>query len=152
MRLCGHWVALDIEYLEIAIGVRDRRVGQLPFVSAGGHYTKRFGELISAICRHLSISAVSRWSGLSWVTVKDMGGAFLQATLPVLNARDLTGLRYVGVDEVVRAKGHDYVTVVYDLENGALLWVGNASAPTVDGGRKPRKFGGEGVRRSAWPG
>ncbi|MDE0855514.1 MAG: hypothetical protein OSA97_13935 [Nevskia sp.] len=34
--LFGHRVALDIEYLEIAIGARDRRVEQLPFVDAGG--------------------------------------------------------------------------------------------------------------------
>ncbi|MDE0855323.1 MAG: transposase [Nevskia sp.] len=49
----------------------------------------------------------------------------LQATLPALKPRDLTGLRYLGVDEVARAKGHDYVTVVYDLESGGLLWVGD---------------------------
>ncbi|MDT0499331.1 transposase, partial [Algiphilus sp. W345] len=35
------------------------------------------------------------------------------------------GVRLLGVDEVARAKGHDYVTVVYDLESGALLWVGD---------------------------
>ncbi|MDE0853583.1 MAG: ISL3 family transposase [Nevskia sp.] len=87
--------------------------------------TKRLEELISAMCRHLPISAVSRWSGLSWVTVKDMDRRHLQATLPALKPRDLTGLRYLGVDEVARAKGHDYVTVVYDLESGGLLWVGD---------------------------
>lgn len=123
--LFGHRVALDIEYLEIAIGARDRRVEQLPFVDAGGRYTKRLEELISAMCRHLPISAVARWSGLSWVTVKDMDRRHLQATLPALKPRDLAGLRHLGVDEVARAKGHDYVTVVYDLERGGLLWVGD---------------------------
>ena len=123
--LFGHRVALDIEYLEITIGARDRRVEQLPFVDAGGRYTKRLEELISAMCRHLPISAVARWSGLSWVTVKDMDRRHLQATLPALKPRDLTGLRHLGVDEVARAKGHDYVTVVYDLERGGLLWVGD---------------------------
>jgi len=32
------------------------------------------------------------------------------------------------VDEVARAKGHDYVTVVYDLDTGALLWVGDGKS------------------------
>ncbi len=123
--LFGHRVALDIEYLEIAVGARDRRVEELDFVGVGSRYTKRLEELVSAMCRHLSISAVSRWSGLSWVTVKDMDRRHLQATLPALKPRDLTGLRHLGVDEVARAKGHEYVTVVYDLDSGCLLWVGD---------------------------
>lgn len=124
----GHRVALDIEYLEIAIGARERRVEQLAFVEAGARYTKRLAELISGLCRHMNISAVSRWTGLAWRTVKDMDRSHLQATLPALHPRDLTGLRVLGVDEVARAKGHDYVTVVYDLDSGALLWVGDGKS------------------------
>jgi hypothetical protein len=33
------------------------------------------------------------------------------------------GLEYIGVDEVARAKGHDYMTVVYDMVGGHLIWV-----------------------------
>jgi len=126
--LFGHRVALDIEYLEIAIGARDRRVEQLAFVDAGARYTKRLAELVSALCRHLPISAVARWTGLAWRTVKDMDRSHLQASLPALKPRDLTGLKSLGVDEVARAKGHDYVTVVYDLQNGGLLYVGDGKA------------------------
>lgn len=122
--LFGHRVALDIEYLEIAVGARDRRVEQLEFVGVGSRYTKRLEELVSALCRHLPISAVSRWSGLSWSTVKDMDRRHLQASLPVLSPREVGGVRYLGVDEVARAKGQDYLTLVYDLERGDLLWVG----------------------------
>ncbi|MGH8540162.1 MAG: ISL3 family transposase [Stenotrophobium sp.] len=123
--LVGHRVALDIEYLEIAIGARERRVEQLAFVESGARYTQRFAELVSALCRHLPISAVSRWTGLAWATVKDMDRSYLEATLPSLHPRDITGVRVLGVDEVARAKGHDYVTVVYNLDSGALLWVGD---------------------------
>jgi len=126
--LWGHRVALDIEYLEIAIGARDRRVEALDFVDAGARYTHRLAELISGLCRHMSLSAVAHWTGLSWRTVKDMDRSHLRATLPALNPRDLTGLRVLGVDEVARAKGHDYVTVVYDLGTGALLWVGDGKS------------------------
>jgi transposase len=124
----GHRVALDIEYLEIVIGARERRVEQLAFVEAGARYTQRLAELVSALCRHLPICAVARWTGLAWRTVKDMDRAHLRATLPALNPRDITGVRVLGVDEVARAKGHDYVTVVYDLDSGALLWVGDGKS------------------------
>lgn len=126
--LFGHRVALDIEYLEIAIGARDRRVEELAFVEAGARYTKRLAELISALCRHMSLSAVARWTGLAWRTIKDMDRSHLRTTLPALNPRNLTGLRVLGVDEVARAKGHDYVTVVYDLDTGGLLWVGDGKS------------------------
>ncbi|MES0873276.1 transposase family protein [Sinimarinibacterium thermocellulolyticum] len=86
----GHRVALDIEYLEIAIGARDRRVEQLDFVAAGAHYTHRLAELISALCRHMSISAVANWTGLAWRTVKDMDRSHLRATLPALSKRPAT--------------------------------------------------------------
>lgn len=124
----GHRVALDIEYLEIAIGARERRVEQLAFVEAGARYTKRLADLISGLCRHMNISAVAHWTGLAWRTVKDMDRSHLQATLPTLHPRDITGVRVLGVDEVARAKGHDYVTVVYDLDSGALLWVGDGKS------------------------
>lgn len=132
--MCGHRVALDIEYLEIAVGARERRVEQLAFVATGARYTHRFAELISALCRHLSISAVARWSGLAWATIKDMDRTHLRATLPALNPRDIVGVRVLGVDEVARAKGHDYVTVVYDLEAGTLLWVGEGKSAETLGG------------------
>ena len=97
-------------------------------MEAGARYTKRLAELISALCRHMSLSAVARWTGLAWRTIKDMDRSHLRTTLPALNPRNLTGLRVLGVDEVARAKGHDYVTVVYDLDTGGLLWVGDGKS------------------------
>jgi transposase len=44
-------------------------------------------------------------------------------TLPALDPAQLAGLEYIGVDEVARAKGHDYMTVVYDMVGGRLIWV-----------------------------
>ncbi len=46
---------------------------------------------------------------------------------------DLEGLEYIGVDEVARARGHDYVTVVYDLGSGDLLWVHEGRTAAVLG-------------------
>jgi transposase len=53
-----------------------------------------------------------------------MDEAHLIDTLPALGPAQLTGLTSIGVDEVARAKGHDYMTVVYDLVGGYLIWVG----------------------------
>lgn len=35
-----------------------------------------------------------------------------------LSPQNVTGVRYLGINETARAKGHDYLTLVYDLETG----------------------------------
>ena len=124
----GRHLTLDIEYFEVAVGRSDRRAEHLAFVGPGKRYTHRLAHRVSALCRHMSISAVARMTGLAWRTVKAMDRDHLQATLPALHPRDIAGVRHLGVDEVARAKGHDDVTVVYDLDTGDLLWVGEGKS------------------------
>ena len=52
-----------------------------------------------------------------------MGERALTRDLPALDPGALTGLRHLGVDEVARAKGQDYLTIVYDLDSGDRVWV-----------------------------
>ena len=93
------------------------------FVDTGNRYTQRFCQLVSGLCRHMSISTVSRHLKLRWETVKNMDKFHLEKTLPALNPEKLIDLKYLGVDEVARAKGHDYMTVIYDMESGHLICV-----------------------------
>ena len=76
----------------------------------------------------------ARYTGLAWRTVKAMDTRRLQRDLPAMDPGGLTGLRTLGVDEVARAKGHDYLTIVYDLDSGDLLWVteGRTKAGLLD--------------------
>ncbi|MDN5874794.1 MAG: ISL3 family transposase [Sinobacteraceae bacterium] len=129
--LWGCSVTLAIEYCQIKIGARDRRMEHLPFVDTGMGYTHRFCRFVSQLCRHMSIDAVARYTGLARRTVKAMDQRTLTGELPGLDPGALSGLRYLGVDEVARAKGHDYLTVVYDLETGDL--VGVTEGRTKDG-------------------
>lgn len=121
--LWGRPVMLDIEYGQIKRGATDRRVEWLPFVEPGYGFTRRFARFIKQLCRHLPINAVADYTGLAWRTVKRMDQRALQQELPALDPGALTGLRHLGVDEVARAKGHDYLTIVYDLDSGDLIRV-----------------------------
>ena len=55
--------------------------------------------------------------------MKNIGKAYLEETFPALDPIQLTGLKYLGVDEVARAKGHDYMTVIYAMVEGHLIGV-----------------------------
>lgn len=100
-----------------------RRIDHCEFVEQGSYYSHRFCRLISGLCRYMSISALAKHFDLRWETIKNMDKHYLQETLPALNPGELFHLRYIGVDEVARAKGHDYMTVVYNLQTGQLIWV-----------------------------
>ena len=121
--LFGLPCVLVIELAQVWIGKNARRLEHCEFVDKGSRYTKRFCRLVSGLCRHMSIQAVSRHLNIRWETVKNMDKYYLQSSLPALDPTQLTGLKYIGVDEVARAKGHDYMTVVYDMVEGHLIWV-----------------------------
>jgi transposase len=114
---------VEIELAEVRLPSGERHIESNAFVDKGCYYSRRFCQLVSNLCRYMSISTVAKHFKLRWETVKNMDKAYLQWTLPALNISELSNLKYMGVDEVARAKGHDYMTVVYNLENGQLIWV-----------------------------
>jgi transposase len=125
--LGGHRCEVEIEYAETFLSPGHVRVEHLPFVAPKARVTKRYARLIAGMARHMPISTVARHTGLSWDSVKAIECAHLAETIPIPRPQTLTGIRYLGVDEVARAKGQSYFTLVYDLSPGTnygrILWV-----------------------------
>ena len=121
--LFGYPCVIEVELAQVFISKNERRMERCEFVDKGLRFTRRFCRMISGLCRHMSIQAVSRHLGVRWETVKNIDKAYLEESLPALDPTQLTGLKYLGVDEVARAKGHDYMTVIYDMEEGHLIGV-----------------------------
>jgi transposase len=127
----GYPCILKIELAQVFVSKNVRRMEACELVDKGNRFTQRFCRLVSGLCRHMSIQAVARHLNLRWETVKNMDIAHLIDTLPALDPTQLTGLTSIGVDEVARAKGHDYMTVVYDMVSGHLIWVGTGRTAEV---------------------
>ena len=121
--ISGHPCVIDIELAQVSTPTYERRIEHCEFVENGARYTTRFCKMISGLCRYMSIHAVSKHLDIRWETVKNIDRAYLLSSLPSLDPKTITGLTHIGVDEVARAKGHDYMTVVYDLVHGHLIWV-----------------------------
>lgn len=121
--ISGYPCCIDIELAQVRTSDSVRRLEHCDFVSKGGRYTHRFCQMISGLCRHTTIQAISRHLGIRWETVKNIDKHVLSQSLPSQDVSTLTHLKYIGVDEVARAKGHDYMTVVYNMESGQLIWV-----------------------------
>jgi len=83
------------------------------------HWTKNLGRYIIDLLRHSTVEDIAKHLGMSWGTIKDIHKMALNkryANTPVRH------LRYLGIDEIAVRKGHNYLTVVVDLETGQVIW------------------------------
>jgi transposase len=71
--------------------------------------------------RLLPWDQVARLFNVSWNTVR---GAVEAAVEYGREREDYQGVRFIGIDEISRKKGHTYHTNVYDLERKRLIWSG----------------------------
>jgi transposase len=94
----------------------------VPFAEPRRHYTRAFERYALELSRHMTILDVARHLGVSWDTIKDLQKRDLQRHF----ARPaLAHVRRIAIDEISVGKGHRYLTVVLDLDSGAVVFVGD---------------------------
>src|SRR5262245_14711954 len=93
---------------------------KVPFADPRRSYTKAFEPYALGLLRQLTIKDVAHHLGVGWDTIKDI----LKRDLSRRFAKPkLKHLRYLAIDEIAVAKGHRYLTVVMDLDSGAVVFV-----------------------------
>jgi transposase len=98
-----------------------RQVG-VDFADPRRTYTKAFERYALELSRCMTILDVARHLGVSWDIVKDIQKRDLSRRYA---KPKLKGLRRIAIDEIAVGKGHRYLTVVLDLESGAVIFVGD---------------------------
>ena len=96
---------------------------ELPWAEGKHHLTKAYMLLLSRWARRLSWREVSRAFHTSWEQVYHAVEWVVQWGL---DHRSLDGIKAIGVDEIQYSKGHNYLTLVYQIDAGTvrLLWTG----------------------------
>jgi transposase len=94
----------------------------VPFADPRRTYTKAFERYALELSRRMTILDVARHLGVSWDVVKDIQKRDLSRRYA---KPKLKHLRQIAIDEIAVAKGHRYLTVVLDLETGAVVFVGD---------------------------
>jgi transposase len=95
---------------------------KIDFADPRRSYTKAFERYALELSRSMTILDVTRHLGVSWDIIKDIQ----KRDLSRLYAKPkLKNLRQIAIDEIAVAKGHSYLTVVLDLESGAVVFVGD---------------------------
>lgn len=98
-------------------------VETVPWAQGKSPITTTYAWFLATWAKRMSWSEVARHFKTTWDTV------FKAVEFAVdwgLEHRDLTGIRSLGVDEVLWHRGHKYLTVVYQIDGHCrrLLWVG----------------------------
>lgn len=99
------------------------KVERLPWASGKEQTTKSFQWFLAGWAKRLSWRETGKIFGASWDTVFR---AVKMAVCWGIRHRDLNGVTAIGVDEVAYRKGHQYLTLIYQIDQGCrrLLWVG----------------------------
>ena len=95
---------------------------QVPFADPRRSYTKRFERYVRELSRRMTIRDVAAHLGVGWDLVKDIQKRDLSRRFA---KPKLKHLRRIAIDEIAVAKGHRYMTIVLDLDSGAVVFVGD---------------------------
>jgi transposase len=112
---------LDVQRVEC------RRCGEIRQASLGFAdprfmYSRAFERYALELSRHMTIRDVARHMGVSWDVIKEIQKRDLTRKFSKPCLKDV---RKIAIDEISVSKGHRYLTVVLDMETGAVIFVGD---------------------------
>lgn len=105
---------------------KKRELEYLPFLSQPwSRMTKALERTVLELRQHMSIRAVSGYFHLRWHTVKDLEKRHLKKKFAKIQTAHI---KAIGIDEIHVGNGKSgsqYLTIVRDLESGAVVHVGD---------------------------
>ena len=135
-----YWRDLKLRHLSLVLVYTPRRVvcpacgvrvEQVPWAAKWSRVTRSLARAVAELARQADLSTVARHYGINWKTVSHV---IQQVVAWGLKQRRRQPLHLLGIDEVSRKKGHKYLTLVYDLQRGQLVWAGkDRTAETIQG-------------------
>jgi transposase len=116
-------ILLDLNVQRVACRRCDTvRQAELGFADSRFSYTRAFERYVLELSKHMTILDVARHLHVSWDVVKDIQKRYLRKHFSRPSLKEVS---YIAIDEIAVKKGHRYVTVVLDLDSGAVIFVGD---------------------------
>ena len=84
-------------------------------------YTRSLKRYILELSKIGTIQDVANHLGMSWDIVKEIQKKHLQS---YYGSPDIKHVKHIAIDEFAVKKGHEYMTVVVDLDTGIIIHVG----------------------------
>lgn len=124
------WRHLDTMQLQTWVHARPPRVecpdhgvrqSEVPWAEPGSRFTKFFERFAIDVAQETDTKGASKILKLSW---DEVWGVQERAVARGLRAKPPVALRFMGVDEKSIGHGHQYATLVYNLEERTVEWIG----------------------------
>ena len=129
VRLQRHFKHVPLWNIPVELAYYPRRVScqacvgvyveHMPWVAGKRRMTTAYACFLATWARLLPWKQVAELFNCSWGTVCS---AVRHVVDYGLQQRDLSDLSMIGIDEISRKRGHNYLTNVYDLKTSALIW------------------------------
>ena len=115
------WFSLAVQRVECLVCGLVRQV-KIGFANPRRSYTKSFERYALELSKYMTIQDTARHLGVSWDVIKDIQKRYLQKRF---SRPKLKKLKEIAIDEISIGKRHRYLTVVFDLKTGAVVFVGD---------------------------
>jgi transposase len=115
-----HECFLEVRVPRISLPDGKVRLVEPEWVGKLDGFTLLFEALVLSLCRQMPFAAVARLVGLSWHRVHAICTRYVELAL---EETDLSGVHAVAIDETSARRGHDYVTLVADMEARRVIFV-----------------------------
>jgi transposase len=114
------WIEMDVPRIECQKCRRRRRV-EVTFAEPMRRHTRSFERYVIELLQFMTPQDVSLHLGISWDLANDIQKRRLGRRF---GRPKLRGLKRIAIDEIHLGKRHRFVTLVLDLDSGAVVFVG----------------------------
>ena len=116
----GVWIEMDVPRVECQSCRRRRRV-EVTFAEPMRRHTRSFERYVMELLQFMTPQDVARHLGISWDLANDIQKRRLGRRF---DRPKLKRLKRIAIDEIHLGKQHRFVTLVLDLDSGAVVFVG----------------------------
>ena len=127
MGRCAVWLEADVARIDCRRCGRVR-TEQVPWARPGARLTRDLEDVIAWLAQRTDKTSICRLLRVSWQTVHR---TVARVVADHLDDSRLDDLYRLGVDEISYTRGHDYLTVIANHDNGRVVWVAKGRNHTV---------------------
>lgn len=98
---------------------------KLGFADPKKRYTRAFARYVLELSNHMTIYDVAHHLNISWDTVKEIQKEYLSKHF---SKPKLADLKQIAIDEISIGKKHRYLSLVLDLQTGAVVFIGDGKS------------------------